>query len=118
MADGFVYRYDPDPAVDGLPPGEGVFLLCTFWLADCLALLGRYDDARRTFERLLSIRNDVGLLSELYDPQGQHCWAISPGVLARRPGEHGLEPEPGRTGAGGLAGEGLNRACQAQRRNG
>jgi GH15 family glucan-1,4-alpha-glucosidase len=66
--DGFVHRYEPDPAVDGLPPGEGVFLLCTFWLADCLAMTGRYDDARRTYERLLSIRNDVGLLSEAYDP--------------------------------------------------
>jgi GH15 family glucan-1,4-alpha-glucosidase len=66
--DGFVHRYEPDPAVDGLPPGEGVFLLCTFWLADCLALIGRHDDARQTLERLLSIRNDVGLLSEAYDP--------------------------------------------------
>ena len=68
MADGFVRRYKPDREVDGLPPGEGVFLLCTFWLADCLALIGRHEDARRTFERLLSIRNDVGLLSESYDP--------------------------------------------------
>jgi GH15 family glucan-1,4-alpha-glucosidase len=66
--DGFVHRYESDPALDGLPPGEGVFLLCTFWLADCLAMTDRYDDARRTYERLLSIRNDVGLLSEAYDP--------------------------------------------------
>ena len=69
--DGFVRRYVPDPAVDGLPPGEGVFLLCTFWLADCLDLIGRHDDARRTYEQLLSIRNDVGLLSEVYDPASQ-----------------------------------------------
>ena len=68
LSDGFVHRYAPDPEVDGLPGGEGVFLLCTFWLADCLALIGRHDDARSTFERLLSIRNDVGLLSEMYDP--------------------------------------------------
>jgi GH15 family glucan-1,4-alpha-glucosidase len=54
--------------VDGLPPGEGVFLACTFWLADNLVLQGREEDARRLFERLLDLRNDVGLLSEEYDP--------------------------------------------------
>ncbi|MGC8639530.1 MAG: glycoside hydrolase family 15 protein [Isosphaeraceae bacterium] len=69
--DGFVYRYAPDSEVDGLPPGEGAFLLCTFWLADCQSLLGRQADARQTFERLLSVRNDVGLLSELYDPHAK-----------------------------------------------
>jgi len=68
MADGFVLRYAGSEGVDGLPAGEGAFLLCTFWLADNLALLGRQDDARRLFERLLSLRNDVGLLSEEYDP--------------------------------------------------
>jgi len=52
----------------GLPGGEGAFLLCTFWLADALALLGRDDDARSILERLLGLRNDVGLLSEEYDP--------------------------------------------------
>jgi GH15 family glucan-1,4-alpha-glucosidase len=65
--DGFVHRYRTVPDVDGLPPGEATFLLCSFWLADNLHLLGRHDDARRLFERLLSIRNDVGLLSEGYD---------------------------------------------------
>ena len=69
VTDGFVRRYLPDPEVDGLPGGEGVFLLCTFWLADCLALIGRQADARRTFERLLAVQNDVGLLSEMYDPE-------------------------------------------------
>jgi GH15 family glucan-1,4-alpha-glucosidase len=69
--DGFVHRYISDPQIDGLPAGEGAFLLCTFWLADCQALIGREDDAHRTFARLLSIRNEVGLLSELYDPKGQ-----------------------------------------------
>jgi GH15 family glucan-1,4-alpha-glucosidase len=65
--DGFVSRYDTVPDVDGLPPGEASFLLCSFWLVDNLALLGRHDDARRLFERLLSVRNDVGLLAEGYD---------------------------------------------------
>jgi GH15 family glucan-1,4-alpha-glucosidase len=68
LQDGFVLRYPTKPEVDGLPPGEGVFLPCTFWLADDLALLGRHDDARAYFERLLALANDVGLLSEQYDP--------------------------------------------------
>ncbi len=67
--EGFVSRYDTDPEVDGLPPGEATFLLCSFWLVDNLALLGRHDDAHRLFERLLSVRNDVGLLAEGYDTQ-------------------------------------------------
>ncbi|MHB9064540.1 MAG: glycoside hydrolase family 15 protein, partial [Pirellulaceae bacterium] len=66
---GMVLRYLTNPEVDGLPPGEGVFLPCSFWLADCLVLLGRHEDAHEIFERLLAIRNDVGLLSEEYDPQ-------------------------------------------------
>ena len=65
--DGFVSRYDTVPEVDGLPPGEASFLLCSFWLVDNLELLGRHDDARRLFERLLAVRNDVGLLAEGYD---------------------------------------------------
>jgi GH15 family glucan-1,4-alpha-glucosidase len=67
---GFVRRYRPEsaPAVDGLPPGEGVFIPCTFWLCDNYALAGRYEEARQLFERLLSIRSDLGLLSEEYDP--------------------------------------------------
>jgi GH15 family glucan-1,4-alpha-glucosidase len=65
--DAFVDRYEPAPDVDGLPPGEASFLLCSFWLADNLALAGRRRDARRIFERLLEIRSDVGLLSESYD---------------------------------------------------
>jgi GH15 family glucan-1,4-alpha-glucosidase len=67
VADGFVSRYAEAPHVDGLPPGEGAFIACTFWLADNLALQGRVAEAREIFERLLSIRNDVGLLSEQYD---------------------------------------------------
>ena len=81
LVDGFVQRYRSQPApdqpapdghgahpVDGLPPGEGVFLLCSFWLVDNLELLGRHDDAVALFERLLDLCNDVGLLSEEWDP--------------------------------------------------
>lgn len=70
MVDGFVMRYDARRArpVDGLTCGEGAFLPCTFWLADCLHLMGRHTDAIDIFERLLSLRNDLGLLAEEYDP--------------------------------------------------
>ncbi|MEP7208823.1 MAG: glycoside hydrolase family 15 protein [Casimicrobiaceae bacterium] len=65
---GFLLRYRSEQDVDGLPAGEGVFLACTFWLADCYALQGRAEKARALFERLLGLVNDVGLLSEEYDP--------------------------------------------------
>jgi GH15 family glucan-1,4-alpha-glucosidase len=68
VVDGFVYRYDPTISEDGPPRKEGAFLACSFWLADAYLLSGRTDDARRLFERLLAIRNDLGLLSEQYDP--------------------------------------------------
>jgi GH15 family glucan-1,4-alpha-glucosidase len=68
MRDGLVQRYRTDHGDDGLPPGEGAFLLCSFWLADNYALMGRERDARALFERLLALRNDLGLLSEQYDP--------------------------------------------------
>ena len=68
MQNGFVGRYTEDPAVDGLPHGEGTFLPCSFWLVDNYQLQGRREDAVRMFERLLAVRNDVGLLSEEYDP--------------------------------------------------
>jgi GH15 family glucan-1,4-alpha-glucosidase len=68
MADGFVRRYDTGAVEDGLPEGEGVFLACSFWLVDNLVLLGRPDEARRLFERLLALRSDLGLLAEEYDP--------------------------------------------------
>jgi GH15 family glucan-1,4-alpha-glucosidase len=69
LVDGFVLRYDSTATDDGLPGGEGAFLACSFWLADNYILLDRRDDAERMFKRLLGLRNDVGLLSEEYDPR-------------------------------------------------
>jgi len=68
IADGFVMRYRTETSVDGLPAGEGVFLPCSFWLVDNLVIAGRRREARRLFERLASLCNDVGLISEEYDP--------------------------------------------------
>jgi GH15 family glucan-1,4-alpha-glucosidase len=68
VRDGLVLRYPTETGVDGLPPGEGVFLPCSFWLADNLVLSGRMDEGREIFERLLGLTNDVGLISEEYDP--------------------------------------------------
>jgi GH15 family glucan-1,4-alpha-glucosidase len=67
--DGLVHRYHTDQTDDGLPPGEGAFLACSFWYVDNLELLGRKAEARELFEHLLSLRNDVGLLAEEYDPR-------------------------------------------------
>jgi GH15 family glucan-1,4-alpha-glucosidase len=67
MRDGLVLRYRTETGTDGLPPGEGAFLACSFWLVDNYVLQGRHDEARALFERLLSLRNDVGLLAEEYD---------------------------------------------------
>lgn len=72
VVDGLVRRYDPAEADDGLAGDEGAFLMCTFWLVDCLEQLGRVDEARELFERLLDLRNDVGLLAEQYDTKAGH----------------------------------------------
>ena len=82
LHDGILLRYDTAGAQDGLPPGEGAFLACSFWLADNYVLLGRLDDARAMFERLLALRNDVGLFSEEYDVKGSRQLGNFPQALS------------------------------------
>jgi GH15 family glucan-1,4-alpha-glucosidase len=82
LHDGFVRRYSTSTEVDGLPAGEAAFLTCTFWLADNLALLGRRPEARRIFERVLDLRNDLGLLSEEYDPAARRLVGNFPQALS------------------------------------
>ena len=83
MVDGLVRRYRPEEeGVDGLPGREGVFLPCSFWLADCLNLLGRKNEAREMFERLLGLRNDLGLLAEEYDPRQKRLLGNFPQALS------------------------------------
>lgn len=71
VEDGLVLRYRADHAPDGLAGTEGTFLVCSFWLADALAMMGRWQEASELFERLLSLRNDLGLLAEQYDPRSR-----------------------------------------------
>jgi GH15 family glucan-1,4-alpha-glucosidase len=71
VIDGLVRRYTPRRTQDGLPGDEGAFLACSFWLADALVLIGRKARARALFERLLTLRNDLGLLAEEYDPHAR-----------------------------------------------
>ena len=98
LRDGFVMRYDTGAGVDGLPPGEGAFLACSFWLVDNYVLLGRYDEASALFERLLALRNDVGLLAEQYDPHGRRQLGNFPQAfshLALINSAHGLNTTKG-----------------------
>ena len=116
--DGFVLRYrtDADPTspegtVDGLPGSEGAFLACSFWLADALALTGEHDEARALFERLLDLRNDVGLLSEEWDPRAQrhlgntpqafsHVGLVNTALTLDRGAQHAVTQTPTPTGEG------------------
>jgi GH15 family glucan-1,4-alpha-glucosidase len=82
MKGGFVQRYDTRTTDDGLPTGEGAFLACSFWMVTCLWLIGRKDDATAMFERLLALRNDVGLLSEEYDPAKKRMVGNFPQALS------------------------------------
>ncbi len=82
---GFLLRYDPHACDDGLPGGEGAFLACTFWLAECQALLGRVDDAAGTFERLLDLRTDLGLLAEEYDTDAHRLVGNFPQAFSHVP---------------------------------
>lgn len=81
VVDGLALRYSTATAVDALPPGEGTFLPCSFWLADALVLIGRREDGEALFERLLALRNDVGLLSEEYDPRARRMLGNFPQAL-------------------------------------
>ena len=102
LVDGFVMRYRTEAGADGLPPGEGMFLPCSFWLADTYTLLGRKREAGALFERLIALANDVGLLAEEYDPKarrqvGNFPQAFSHLALVRSAlnlRDGGLEPPP------------------------
>ncbi|HVH42868.1 MAG TPA: glycoside hydrolase family 15 protein [Labilithrix sp.] len=82
VIDGFVHRYLPRPGVDGLPEGEGAFLASSFWLVDALVLLGRWEEARAHFERLLGLSNDLGLLAEEYSPHAKRMLGNFPQALS------------------------------------
>jgi GH15 family glucan-1,4-alpha-glucosidase len=81
VAEGLVLRYSTATKVDGLPAGEGAFLPCSFWLADCYLLTGRREEGRALFERLLSLSNDLGLFAEEYDPRAKRMLGNFPQAL-------------------------------------
>jgi GH15 family glucan-1,4-alpha-glucosidase len=81
VVDGLVLRYSTETGVDALPPGEGTFLPCSFWLADGFVLIGRQEDGEALFERLLALSNDLGLLSEEYDTRGPRMLGNFPQAL-------------------------------------
>ena len=78
-------RYQPQTSDDGLPGGEGVFLACSFWLVEALQGAGRADEATELFERLLNLRNDVGLLSEEWDPRAGRQLGNTPQAFSHFP---------------------------------
>lgn len=82
MPDGFVVRYRTGCVDDGLPAGEGAFLACSFWMVSALKMLGRNQDAKRLLDRLLGVRNDVGLLAEEYDPKAKRQLGNFPQALS------------------------------------
>jgi len=82
IVEGFVLRYDSEKSEDGLPAGEGAFLACSFWLVDAYLMTGRHDEAVKLFERLISLCNDVGLLSEQYDPRDRRLIGNFPQALS------------------------------------
>ena len=92
MTDGLVRRYQladsgaaPGSSPDGLPGSEGAFLACSFWLANALHMIGRDDEAAELFERLLTLRNDLGLLSEEYDPRYKRQVGNTPQAFSHVP---------------------------------
>jgi GH15 family glucan-1,4-alpha-glucosidase len=111
MTDGMVRRYLPLQGPDGKPEGEGVFLPCSFWLADNYVLQGRQHEAEALFERLLGLQNDVGLMPEEYDPVGRRFLGNFPQAFTHvglvntarnlasdtKPGEHRAQLRPGRS---------------------
>jgi GH15 family glucan-1,4-alpha-glucosidase len=82
MSGGLVLRYNTEKVSDGLPPGEGVFLACSFWMVSALKLQGRDADAKKLFERVLSLANDVGLLAEEYDTSAKRLVGNFPQALS------------------------------------
>ena len=85
LQDGLLLRFKPEGEVDGLSGDEGVFLACSFWLATVYHMQGREEDARKLFERVLSLANDVGLLAEEYDPKGKRQLGNFPQAFSHFP---------------------------------
>ncbi len=104
VVDGFVLRYRAEEDTDGLPAGEGAFLACSFWLAMAMHLQGRKDEARSMFERLIALRNDVGLLAEEYDPAARRFTGNFPQAFSHVALIAAAMMLSGVPGAGGMKG--------------